>query len=247
MTCEACRTIPPVIAHGYKPRGKYETLAGLKTYVTGKVDSQIGLVDLYDVFGFANQTLQGADLLARRLNAVVLIPDFFEGDALPHDVTPADTDTKQKILNDFRATKANVPRNVGVLMRAVEEYKTRFPSVAKWGAYGLCWGGKVTVLASGADTPFAATGQVHPGSMDTADAKALTIPHIVLASKDEPAIMVGEYASVIANGKGGLVEIYSSMWHGWMGARANLEREESRAEYTRGYTQLGEFFEKHLC
>jgi hypothetical protein len=47
--------------------------------------------------------------------------------------------------------------------------------------------------------------------MDTADAKALTIPHIVLASKDEPAIMVGEYASVIANGKGGLVEIYPRM------------------------------------
>jgi dienelactone hydrolase len=111
--------------------------------VTGKVDSQIGLVDLYDVFGLANQTLQGADLLARRLNAVVLIPDFFEGDALPHDVIPADTDTKQKIFNDFRATKANVPRNVGVLMGAVEEYKTRFPSVAKWGAYGLCWGEKV--------------------------------------------------------------------------------------------------------
>ncbi|KAJ5537445.1 hypothetical protein N7513_010631 [Penicillium frequentans] len=247
MTCEACRSIPPVVAQGYQPEGKYESIAGLKTYVTGNIDSGIGLVDLYDVFGLANQTLQGADLLARRLNAVVLVPDFFEGDALSHDAIPADTDAKQKIIGDFLATKANIPRNVAVLVGAVEQYRTKFPSVAKWGAFGLCWGGKVTVLASGADTPFAATGQVHPGAMDAADATALTIPHIVLASKDEPAIVVEEYAEVITNGKGGLVEIYPSMWHGWMGARANLEQEESRAEYARGYNQLGEFFEKHLC
>lgn len=31
MTCEACRTIPPVVAQGYTPEGKYETIAGLKT------------------------------------------------------------------------------------------------------------------------------------------------------------------------------------------------------------------------
>jgi len=47
--------------------------------------------------------------------------------------------------------------------------------------------------------------------MDAADAKALTIPHIVLASKDEPAVVVGEYADLITNGMGGLVETYPSM------------------------------------
>jgi hypothetical protein len=31
MSCEACRTIPPVIGQGYTPRGSYETIAGLKT------------------------------------------------------------------------------------------------------------------------------------------------------------------------------------------------------------------------
>lgn len=47
--------------------------------------------------------------------------------------------------------------------------------------------------------------------MDAADAKALTVPHIVLASKDEPAVVIEEYADVISNGKGGLVETYPSM------------------------------------
>lgn len=31
MSCEACRTIPPVIPKGYTPKGTYQNLAGLNT------------------------------------------------------------------------------------------------------------------------------------------------------------------------------------------------------------------------
>lgn len=31
MTCEACRSIPPVVVQGYQFEGKYEIIAGLKT------------------------------------------------------------------------------------------------------------------------------------------------------------------------------------------------------------------------
>lgn len=31
MSCEACRTIPPVTAKGYIPKGQFETIAGLNT------------------------------------------------------------------------------------------------------------------------------------------------------------------------------------------------------------------------
>jgi dienelactone hydrolase len=113
--------------------------------VTGKADAKIGLVDIYDVFGMASQTIQGADLLAARLNAVVLIPDFFDGEPLKHEYVPADTDEKKQIIAEFTAHKANIPRNVGVVIEAVEEYRTRFTSVQKWGAFGLCWGGKVSL------------------------------------------------------------------------------------------------------
>lgn len=82
MTCEACNTIPPVVASGYNPKGKWEEIGGLNTYVTGSESAaKFGLVDVYDIFGAANQTLQGADLLAAALNVVVLVPDFFKGEA----------------------------------------------------------------------------------------------------------------------------------------------------------------------
>ncbi|KAE8350157.1 ketopantoate reductase PanE/ApbA C terminal-domain-containing protein [Aspergillus coremiiformis] len=217
------------------------------SYVTGPSDASTGVVVLYDIFGMAIQTLQGADLLAARLNSLVLIPDFFEGESANPEWIPADTEEKRSALRRFVSNEASIPRNVDTLLEITKQYNTLFPSVAKWAALGLCWGGKVAVLTSGPGTPFVATGQVHPGRADKTDAEKLTIPHIVLASKDEPPEEIRGYAEVISkNGVGGHVETYNTMWHGWMGARANLDREESNAEYRRGYNQVADFFEKYL-
>ena len=63
----------------------------------------------------------------------------------------------------------------------------------------------------------------------------MTIPHICLASNDEPADVVKEYAMVLSSeGKVGHVEIYETMFHGWMGARAKLDDEENEKEFERG-------------
>jgi hypothetical protein len=77
--------------------------------------------------------------------------------------------------------------------------------------------------------------------MEQADAENLTIPHIVLASKDEPGDIVDHYTDILArNGIGGHVETYTTMWHGWMGARARLDEKEGSAEYIRGYVNPSE-------
>ncbi|KAF7588376.1 hypothetical protein BBP40_005769 [Aspergillus hancockii] len=215
--------------------------------VTGPPDATTGLVVLYDIFGMAVQTLQGADLLATRLKARVVVPDFFEGIFAQPEWFPTDTEEKKDALARFVANEASIPRNVDTLLEITKQYNTAFPAVSKWAALGLCWGGKVTVLASGPGTPFVASGQVHPGRTDKSDAEKLAIPHIVLASKDEPVEEVQGYAEVISkNGIGGHVETYQTMWHGWMGARANLDGEESNAEYRRGYTQVADFFEGYF-
>lgn len=75
--------------------------------------------------------------------------------------------------------------------------------------------------------------------MDKADAQTLTIPHAVLASKDEPADEVAAYKRIIEDkGHGGFVETYGEMRHGWMGARADFKKEESLKNYVRGYAWL---------
>ena len=98
--------------------------------------------------GMTLQTLQGADILARRLNALVLVPDFFQGrPALPEWIPP-NTEEKKKAIGKFLTERAALPENVQLLKTAVRESSSRYPSVTKWGALGLCWGGRVVFTES---------------------------------------------------------------------------------------------------
>lgn len=108
-------------------------------------------------------------------------------------------------------------------------------------------GGKLAVLASGSETPYKVSGTAHPGRLAKEDALNLTIPHLVLASPGEPAEIVKAYADIFDSGeKTGEVETYSTMLHGWMGARADLQNEENAKEFERGYNHVARFFGKYL-
>ena len=68
--------------------------------------------------------------------------------------------------------------------------------------------------------------------LEVADAKAISIPHICLVSPDEPVDILKPYEEALrANSE---FELYGTMFHGWMGARANLEDEENAREFIRG-------------
>lgn len=61
---KACCTVPPVVSDGYKEKGEWTTINGMKTYATGPSNAKSALLVVYDIFGFFPQTLQGADILA---------------------------------------------------------------------------------------------------------------------------------------------------------------------------------------
>lgn len=116
--------------------------------VTGSADATIGVLGVYDIFGLAIQTLQGADYLASLLNAIVILPDFFHGDAVQAAWFPPDTDEKRALVTEFISTKAALPLNSELLKTVIKSAKAKFSSITKWGAYGLCWGGKVWLITS---------------------------------------------------------------------------------------------------
>ena len=77
--------------------------------------------------------------------------------------------------------------------------------------------------------------------------ETLNVPHICLASPDEPADVVAEVKEILSRpGKVGHVETFDAMFHGWMGARANLKDEANLKEYERGYNAVADFFNKYL-
>ncbi|KAI5778700.1 dienelactone hydrolase [Geopyxis carbonaria] len=247
MASKACCTIPPVVSDtdAYKLQGSHDKISDLKTYVTGSTDSKTGVLVIYDIFGldFA-QTLQGADIIASSTSSLVVIPDFFKGEPMAISGFPPDTPEKQKALGEFFAGPAAPPKTVAKVGELVPLLKEKYPSVERWALMGYCWGGKVTALLSGAGCPFVGSAQIHPAMMDAEDAAKLTVPHFVLATKDEDAETTEKVRGIIENHQDEAVRTKSQVmrwegtFHGFMAARVDLKDAESKAYYEKGYKKL---------
>ncbi|KAI5458806.1 dienelactone hydrolase family protein [Mariannaea sp. PMI_226] len=252
MASKACCELAPVSAN-YENKGRWETVAGVKTYVVGNENADRAILDIYDVFGASSQTIQGADRLAALTSALVFVPDLFEGNPLDRSLIPPDTEEKQQKVQAFITGPANVEKNMSRVLQIREEIGSKWPSVEEHvGIFGLCWGGKIAILACGEDNKgqgrhFTVSGTAHPGGLDAKDAENTNAPHILLASPGEPEDIVAQCKEILSQpGKVGEVETYSTMFHGWMGARANLEDAANLTEYERGYKQAADFFSKYL-
>ncbi|TVY12674.1 putative AIM2 family protein [Lachnellula arida] len=241
----ACCSIPPIVSKGYKAKGEYKTIGGLNNYVTGPTATK-ALLYISDIFGYFEQSLQGADILAtsdKDNTYQVFMPDLFDGK--PADISwyPPNTPEKGQKLGNF--FKENAPDFAASRIRAlITTYNESNPNIKIWGVVGFCWGGKIVSLTSGKGTPFKAAVEVHPAMVDPADAEGITIPLALLASKDEPAGDVKAFEARLKVEKH--VETFGDQIHGFMAARSDLANERVKAEYERGYKTVLEFFAKHL-
>lgn len=77
-----------------------------------------------------------------------------------------------------------------------------------------------------------------------ADAEKITIPFIMLPSKDEPKDDVEKFEKNLKVKN--QVEWFPTQIHGWMAARADLDSPEVKKEYERGYETVLEFFHANL-
>ncbi len=120
---------------------------------------------------------------------------------------------------------------------------------------------QIVSLTSQSGTSFTAAAEVHPAMVDSNDAKGITIPLCMLASKDEDRDTVKKFEEELKVPKH--VETFDDQVHGWMAARhvptregspdianglcrGDLEDEKVKKEYERGYSILLDFFHKHL-
>lgn len=95
------------------------------------------------MFGISTPTKQGADIIAAALNAVVAIPDLLKGTYAEKEWFPLNTEEKRNAFFGYLKGYAFPKNHLDDFMRVMEEFKQLFPSVERWGSYGLCWGGKV--------------------------------------------------------------------------------------------------------
>jgi len=243
---EACCKIPPIVATGYEVKGKYVELNGMKTYVTGPSDAKEAILVFYDIFGFKDQIIQGADILAysdKEHSYLVIMPAWF-GDE-PADIAwyPPDTEEKQEKLGKWFGGAAP-PKHLPKVQPTMDDAKKQYPSITTWGMIGYCWGGKMVSLIAGKKTAFKAAVQTSPAMVSPDDAENVQIPMCVLASKEEPEDDIKKYDEKLKVKKH--VETFSTELHGFMSARADLSNEKTKSEYERGYKIAVEWFHEHL-
>lgn len=243
----ACCNIPPIVSKGYQQKGKYETIGGLKTYVTGPANASKAILYIYDIFGFFPQSIQGADILATAdedNNYQVFIPDFFEGKYADMSWYPPTDEEKRQALGNFFQNQGAAPKTALKIPGLLKEIEKQYSGIKIWGVAGFCWGGKIVSLTSQQGTPFTAAAECHPGMVDPSEASSISIPLCMLASKDEPTEDVKKFEANLKGPK--YVEIFGDQIHGWMAARSDLDNERVKSEYERGYKTLLEFFAKYL-
>jgi dienelactone hydrolase len=119
----------------------------------------------YDALGWGHQTYTAADMLASLMpDTVVLMPDFFKGQALDLGVFALPEEERKGVVGKWLSTVGDIGTNKtaaeGVIALARD---AGFDKVQKWGAFGLCWGGKMTATMSMQGTPLAVAGTGHPG------------------------------------------------------------------------------------
>jgi len=243
----ACCNIPPVVSSGYKEKGKYETIGGTKTYVTGPATAKLGIIYVFDIFGYFPQSLQGADILStsdEHKKYLVFMPDVLDGQPADLANYPPVTDEQKKALGHFFSTTANPTTVAARIAPFVQQAKQVYPEISKWAIVGFCWGGKIVSLVSGEGTLFSAAAECHPAMVDPSEAEGIKIPLVMLASKDEVKADVEKFEKNLKGEKH--VEIFGDQIHGWMAARSNLDDPRVKEEYTRGYKTVVEFFGKYL-
>ncbi|KAF3310418.1 hypothetical protein TWF173_009532 [Orbilia oligospora] len=247
--CEACKTLPPIVDQdSYKEKGGYEDVNGFNCYIAAPQPTpETGIFFVYDIFGYFKQTLQGADILALTgPGHVVVMPDFFFGK--PMDVKLFESPEGKEALGSFFQNEANLEKTRTNALNILEGLKEKFPTVKKWGIFGLCWGGKAsTFISKDATSGFAASAQAHPAMLDPKDFSDFPVPHLCLSSMHEDKGDAEAINNILnSRNDGSHGKIYPNDIHGWMGARSNLKNEAERESYEKGYSEVIEFFKKTL-
>ncbi|ELU42480.1 DLH domain-containing protein [Rhizoctonia solani AG-1 IA] len=212
------------IVADYKPKGTFETINGISTYVIGDKSSKKAIVVVMDVFGMVPLTQQGCDILASQ-GFYVLMPDYLGDQALGDGDIPFNTPEKIEKRNKLFSGVGNPQTRAVDLVKLGEKLKSEGFTV---GSIGYCWGGKLIMIA-GASDAFAAVAGVHP-SQDAANCKAAIG---LYPTKDEDPTAMEPFVKIAKDYK-----LYSSVHHGFAAARARLDDPHHKAEMSSGDCRL---------
>jgi len=227
----------------YKPYGIFD-----KAYITGPDHTNKAIIFIYDIFGYVKTTQQGADIIARAVNAKVVMPDFAHGEPYSSERflnPPEGADVGAEVRKEF-FDPSYMQERLNEIKAVAQELRKEGKTFV--GCIGLCWGGRLTLNAGSQDPKVIdAAATNHPAALAVEDGEKLLVPVALYPSKNDPADIAQKiYDQTKAKPFGGAsdIKVYSDMHHGWSGAHAWLDNDNNYAQFGDVYNRVGIFFKK---
>lgn len=176
---------PPLHLFLQKPNN---SLAGLDTYVAmppNNTQAKGVALLITDIFGAHRKNPKlWADRLAAANDFVVVLPDFFRGDAWPAG-TELSAEKFQKWLAKHPRDRV-LPEAKAVVEEIAKKFsKTPLPV----SAVGFCWGALyATLLAGGPNPSVASAALLHPSLLTLKEFKEVEAPVLVLFTADDQQV-----------------------------------------------------------
>ena len=232
--------------------GEVKDMGGLQVYVIGdEAKARRAIVVATDIWGFeAGRHRQVCDLLAKRLEAVVYLPDFFHGTPCSPEKPPG-TPAFGEWVKQYRPDTVSSDLQK-VLMRIR-------PSV-RIGCVGFCWGSFASILAQSGEREVHAAALVHPshrkmlekvhgaseGQADALIAYAKGATLMLAAGNDDERCKPGGKDEEILRQRGPVRFVeFGEMSHGWV-IKGDIAEPAVARDVQRAVGMIGDWFEEHL-
>ncbi|KAC9372044.1 hypothetical protein E3N88_45940 [Mikania micrantha] len=218
MSGPECCENPPGTSSGGES-GEIKQIASLKSYVSGNPDSKLGVLLIYDVYGYEAPKLRKiADKLASA-GYYAVVPDCFFGDPSFLKLSYKSDQPNGSILpNPGSDIKPN-SRKLAVEFAKPVIHALQEKGISKIRAAGFCWGAKVVVeVAKDADIQVAAF--LHPTFVTLDDIKGVKVPVAKLGpefDKISPPQLVKPFVAALQAKPevDHFVKIFPGVSHGW--------------------------------
>ncbi|KAI3877789.1 hypothetical protein MKW92_008408 [Papaver armeniacum] len=193
-----CCKNPPVL-NSSSGDGLVEEIGGLKTYVSGSLDSKLGILLVSDAFGYEAPNLRNLADKVAAAGYYVVVPDFFHGD--PY--TPG-----KDVLVWFQSHGTD--KGAVEAKQVIKALKHK--GISAVGAAGMCWGAKSDDLK--------AVVMMHPSGATVDDIKEIKVPISILGGeldKLSPPALLKQFEEVLSTKPevDSFVKVFKGVDHGW--------------------------------
>jgi len=199
------------------------------------------LIGVHDIYGLAYPNLKQVtdELGAQNGGFISVLPDFFRGEYVDLDWSAEERQEWSDRVTDWGTiVKPD-------LINIVQYYRSK--GVEEFGIYGMCYGGRISALASiEISEYFKASALVHPSGVTDGQAEFVQIPMYLMPASNDPDM--SEFYRVLQSKFGDNCghRRFDDVTHGFTGGRSNYSDPLIRERVDEVIEKLGVFFDRNL-